>query len=180
MTSSIGFLWHLKQPLDGHRLHTICTMYLPPPTHNWLSLYLTSSLSLLLFTVSTVAVEAVLGRTASLPCDIEPEAKDDRVYMVLWFRESAGKPLYRWVQSTHKHTHAHTYKTFLIQLLAVTWQNAQHIQTHTSAPNFRICLSCSVYSTLQSLKVLGHLWFMWKTHGLANWPAHHMRNGASS
>uniref|UniRef100_B3NYJ1 GG10732 n=1 Tax=Drosophila erecta TaxID=7220 RepID=B3NYJ1_DROER len=47
------------------------------------------------WTVSTVAVEAVLGRTASLPCDIEPEAKDDRVYMVLWFRESAGKPLYR-------------------------------------------------------------------------------------
>uniref|UniRef100_W8BDQ3 Ig-like domain-containing protein n=1 Tax=Ceratitis capitata TaxID=7213 RepID=W8BDQ3_CERCA len=45
--------------------------------------------------VSTVAVEAVLGRTATLPCDIEPEAKDDRVYMVLWFRESAGKPLYR-------------------------------------------------------------------------------------
>ncbi|XP_043654043.1 uncharacterized protein LOC122620578 isoform X2 [Drosophila teissieri] len=44
--------------------------------------------------VSTVSVEAVLGRTASLPCDIEPEAKDDRVYMVLWFRESAGKPLY--------------------------------------------------------------------------------------
>ncbi|XP_067623332.1 uncharacterized protein side-III [Eurosta solidaginis] len=44
--------------------------------------------------VSTVAVEAVLGRTATLPCDIEPEAKDDRVYMVLWFRESAGKPLY--------------------------------------------------------------------------------------
>lgn len=47
------------------------------------------------FAVSTVAVEAVLGRTAILPCDIEPEAKDDRVYMVLWFRESAGKPLYR-------------------------------------------------------------------------------------
>ncbi|XP_037943815.1 synaptogenesis protein syg-2-like [Teleopsis dalmanni] len=44
--------------------------------------------------VSTVSVEAVLGRTATLPCDIEPEAKDDRVYMVLWFRESAGKPLY--------------------------------------------------------------------------------------
>uniref|UniRef100_A0A1A9WTW0 Ig-like domain-containing protein n=1 Tax=Glossina brevipalpis TaxID=37001 RepID=A0A1A9WTW0_9MUSC len=46
------------------------------------------------FYVSTVAIEAVLGRTATLPCDIEPEAKDDRVYMVLWFRESAGKPLY--------------------------------------------------------------------------------------
>ena len=47
--------------------------------------------------VSTVSVEAVLGRTAILPCDIEPEARDDRVYMVLWFRESAGKPLYRYV-----------------------------------------------------------------------------------
>ncbi|XP_059610810.1 uncharacterized protein LOC132257796 [Phlebotomus argentipes] len=44
--------------------------------------------------VSTASVEAVLGKTASLPCDIEPEARDDRVYMVLWFRESAGKPLY--------------------------------------------------------------------------------------
>lgn len=36
---------------------------------------------------------------------------------------------------THTHTpiytHAHTYKTFLIQLLAVTWQNAQHIHKHT-------------------------------------------------
>jgi hypothetical protein len=49
------------------------------------------------FIVSTVSVEAVLGRTATLPCDIDPgpEARDDRVYMVLWFRESAGKPLYR-------------------------------------------------------------------------------------
>lgn len=48
--------------------------------------------------MSTVSVEAVLGRTATLPCDIEPgpEARDDRVYMVLWFRESAGKPLYRY------------------------------------------------------------------------------------
>ncbi|ETN61507.1 hypothetical protein AND_006832 [Anopheles darlingi] len=44
--------------------------------------------------LSTVTVEAVLGRTASLPCDIEPEETNDRVYMVLWFRESAGKPLY--------------------------------------------------------------------------------------
>lgn len=45
--------------------------------------------------VSTVTVEAVLGKTATLPCDIEPEELNDRVYMVLWFRESAGKPLYR-------------------------------------------------------------------------------------
>ncbi|XP_058467810.1 uncharacterized protein LOC131440502 isoform X2 [Malaya genurostris] len=44
--------------------------------------------------VSTTTVEAVLGRTATLPCDITPDEANDRVYMVLWFRESAGKPLY--------------------------------------------------------------------------------------
>ncbi|XP_059051651.1 hemicentin-2-like [Achroia grisella] len=44
--------------------------------------------------VSTMDVEAVVGRTASLPCDIEPDTNEDRVYMVLWFRHSGGKPLY--------------------------------------------------------------------------------------
>ncbi|CAH2095617.1 unnamed protein product [Euphydryas editha] len=45
--------------------------------------------------VSTVDVEAVVGRTATLPCDIEPDSNEDRVYMVLWFRHAGGKPLYR-------------------------------------------------------------------------------------
>ncbi|XP_053615772.1 hemicentin-2-like isoform X1 [Plodia interpunctella] len=44
--------------------------------------------------VSTMDVEAVVGRTASLPCDIEPDTNEDRVYMVLWFRHAGGKPLY--------------------------------------------------------------------------------------
>lgn len=45
--------------------------------------------------VSTVEVDAVLGRTASLPCDVTPDTNEDRVYMVLWFRKSGGKPIYR-------------------------------------------------------------------------------------
>ncbi|RVE55340.1 hypothetical protein evm_000238 [Chilo suppressalis] len=45
-------------------------------------------------TISTVDVDAVLGRTASLPCDVTPDANEDRVYMVLWFRKSGGKPIY--------------------------------------------------------------------------------------
>ncbi|XP_066591328.1 protein turtle homolog A-like [Prorops nasuta] len=44
--------------------------------------------------VATFDVSAVLGRTASLPCDIEPSTRDDRVYMVLWFRDFAVKPIY--------------------------------------------------------------------------------------
>ncbi|XP_054262781.1 synaptogenesis protein syg-2-like isoform X2 [Macrosteles quadrilineatus] len=41
-------------------------------------------------------VSAVLGRGAELPCNIKPSGREDRVYMVLWFREGAGKPLYRY------------------------------------------------------------------------------------
>ncbi|KAL0819742.1 hypothetical protein ABMA28_007790, partial [Loxostege sticticalis] len=47
--------------------------------------------------VSTVDVDAVLGRTASLPCDVTPDTYEDRVYMVLWFRAgkaTGGKPIY--------------------------------------------------------------------------------------
>ncbi|XP_026314886.1 neural cell adhesion molecule 1-like isoform X1 [Hyposmocoma kahamanoa] len=44
--------------------------------------------------VSTVDIDAVLGKTASLPCDVTPDAVEDRVYMVLWFRKSGGKPIY--------------------------------------------------------------------------------------
>ncbi|XP_065222617.1 hemicentin-1-like isoform X2 [Planococcus citri] len=43
---------------------------------------------------AVIHVESVLGRVANLPCDIESSVKDHRVYMVLWFRESAGKPIY--------------------------------------------------------------------------------------
>ncbi|XP_055382348.1 protein turtle homolog A [Condylostylus longicornis] len=39
-------------------------------------------------------VEGVLGRQAMLPCDIAPMERDDAVYMVLWFREGDGEPLY--------------------------------------------------------------------------------------
>ncbi|KAL0270121.1 UNVERIFIED_CONTAM: hypothetical protein PYX00_007628 [Menopon gallinae] len=39
-------------------------------------------------------VDAILGRSVAMPCDIEPLDRDDRVHMVLWFREKGGKPLY--------------------------------------------------------------------------------------
>ena len=40
-------------------------------------------------------VEAVLGGRAELPCDILPEDAHDDVYLVLWFKENATKPMYR-------------------------------------------------------------------------------------
>ncbi|XP_023158582.1 protein turtle homolog A [Ceratitis capitata] len=39
-------------------------------------------------------VQGVLGRQAMLPCDISPMERDDAVYMVLWFREGDGEPIY--------------------------------------------------------------------------------------
>lgn len=39
-------------------------------------------------------VTGVLNRKAIMPCDIEPREKGDSVYMVLWFKESDGEPLY--------------------------------------------------------------------------------------
>ena len=44
-------------------------------------------------------VEAVLGGSADLPCDILPVDPMDDVYLVLWFKDEATKPMYRWVRS---------------------------------------------------------------------------------
>lgn len=54
--------------------------------------------------VGSMDVDAVLGHTATLPCEITPDTREDRVYMVLWFRENSGKPLYRYVCLTTLYT----------------------------------------------------------------------------
>lgn len=45
--------------------------------------------------VPLTSVQGVLGRQAMLPCDISPLERDDAVYMVLWFREGDGEPIYK-------------------------------------------------------------------------------------
>ncbi len=39
-------------------------------------------------------VMAVEGTAVQLPCDVQAPSHD-KVYMVLWFRDDAGLPLYR-------------------------------------------------------------------------------------
>jgi hypothetical protein len=48
-----------------------------------------------LFAVPIRSVEAVLGGSAELPCDILPDEAHDDVYLVLWFKDEATKPMYR-------------------------------------------------------------------------------------
>ena len=42
-------------------------------------------------------MDAVVGGNAELPCDIQPSDPNDEVYLVLWYKDLAGKPLYRLV-----------------------------------------------------------------------------------
>lgn len=55
--------------------------------------------SVLVFAVPVASVQALLGKKASMPCDVQPYEPDDAVHMVLWFREMdgapEGEPLYR-------------------------------------------------------------------------------------
>lgn len=44
--------------------------------------------------VKAVDVEGVEGMQVSLPCPLAASASD-KVYMVLWFRDGVGIPLYR-------------------------------------------------------------------------------------
>ena len=52
----------------------------------------TSEISSSSLSVPIRDVDAVIGGKAELPCPIEPA---DDVYLVLWYRREAGKPLYR-------------------------------------------------------------------------------------
>jgi len=46
----------------------------------------------------TVDMQAVEGKSVELPCNVTPPGHD-KVYMVFWFRDDAGIPLYRYVTS---------------------------------------------------------------------------------
>lgn len=39
-------------------------------------------------------VQAVEGKTTTLPCDITPPGHDT-LYMVFWFQQGSGYPIYR-------------------------------------------------------------------------------------
>jgi len=46
------------------------------------------------FTVPLISVEGVLKQQGKLPCDVRVPTRDDRLHMVLWFRDN-GEPIYR-------------------------------------------------------------------------------------
>lgn len=42
-----------------------------------------------------ITISGVVGNKVHLPCDIRSNDNDE-VSMVLWYKEGAGEPIYRW------------------------------------------------------------------------------------
>lgn len=92
---SIWFTWRCVEPKPNQCTHVSCCGN--SSFHHFLPTIYSHFLFLSIFflsTVRTVDVQAVEGNRISLPCPLVPPSRD-KVYMVLWFRDDAGIPLYR-------------------------------------------------------------------------------------
>lgn len=58
-----------------------------------------------LISVPVKHVDGVVAKTTHLPCDITPSESDDAVYMVLWFKDGDGEPLYRYARLFFSNNH---------------------------------------------------------------------------
>lgn len=47
------------------------------------------------FSVPTYTMEALIGETVYLPCNVSTQEYGDDVVLVLWYREDKGTPIYR-------------------------------------------------------------------------------------
>lgn len=66
--------------------------YSDNPERKWVVLWSADVVSSV--AVVTVDMQAVEGKSVELPCNVTPPGHD-KVYMVFWFRDDAGIPLYR-------------------------------------------------------------------------------------
>ncbi|CAG7819960.1 unnamed protein product [Allacma fusca] len=46
--------------------------------------------------IPVIHVEGVQGTKGTLPCDVRVPSKNDKLHMVLWFRDKDGEPIYRY------------------------------------------------------------------------------------
>ena len=93
---SLGFFFRNRYCYNYSLLHSICIKV--SMSRPWtVKIYLSND-KLFCLSVPVKSVDAVIGGKAELPCDIYPSETSDDVYLVLWYRDIAGKPLYRWIR----------------------------------------------------------------------------------
>ena len=70
-----------------------------------------------IFTASYVEVTAIIGQDAKIPCDLTPHSRQDEAYLVLWYKDIFGTPIYRYtpgevVSKTKMHTKSLAFYSF--------------------------------------------------------------------
>jgi len=78
------FFLYIECPLKNVSLGSVC----------WNSKHIFVGLTFLV-TVPVENVDGVLGQRGRLPCDVGPPSRDDKLHMVLWFRDRDSEPIYR-------------------------------------------------------------------------------------
>ena len=58
-------------------------------------IWLLFTTNMLFFSDNRNKVQAVVGETAILPCELTPAMKSDSAHLVLWYKELFGTPIYR-------------------------------------------------------------------------------------
>lgn len=59
----------------------------------------------ILFSVPVAHIEAVQGGTARLPCNVTPPVDDDKITLVIWYKDGLTSPIHRYVTNHHTSTH---------------------------------------------------------------------------
>ena len=86
---------YMVESKQGRNLYSLpnCTIMFLISTK--ILLFVLHTTNVLFFLDNRNKVQAVVGETAILPCELTPAMKSDSAHLVLWYKELFGTPIYR-------------------------------------------------------------------------------------